>query len=110
MLESRSTLPGCSERCRKWSESGSGTMKESRHALAVSRPRNRKRSHTAATRAFGRAFLSALEQQPAANDQVVLHEQLWPRVRAHQLRVHVLDFTEFGDASDFRGIGADQAR
>lgn len=27
-----------------------------------------------------------------------------------ELRVHVLDFTEFGDASDFRGIGADQAR
>ena len=27
-----------------------------------------------------------------------------------ELRVHVLDFTEFGDASDFRGIGSDQAR
>ena len=27
-----------------------------------------------------------------------------------ELRVHVLDFSEFGDASDFRGIGADQVR
>ena len=26
------------------------------------------------------------------------------------LRVPVLDYTHFGDASDFRGIGADQAR
>ena len=27
-----------------------------------------------------------------------------------ELRVPVLDFTEFGDTSDFRGIGSDQAR
>ena len=40
-------------RCRKWRERGSGTMNESRHALAVSRPRKRKRSNTAAILACG---------------------------------------------------------
>ena len=45
------------------------------------------------------------------HDQVVVAALDAQTLQAwRELRVHVLDFSEFGDASDFRGIGADQAR
>ena len=55
--------------------------------------------HPAQVRSIGRHGQVVV----AALDAATL--QAW-----RELRVHVLDFTEFGDASDFRGIGADQAR
>ena len=72
------------------------TLPPCARAYAV-RPRNA--PHAAQVRSIGRHGQVVV----AALDAATL--QAW-----RELRVHVLDFTEFGDASDFRGIGADQAR